>query len=302
MENLKNWINKNVPDQTGKTVVITGANSGLGFATSEILASKNAKIIMLCRNKSRGEEAIQKINKSVNNADLELIVTDLGDLTSINKTADTLNKNYKVIDILVNNAGVMIPPYSRTADGFELQFGTNHLGHFLLTALIFNLIKNSTGGRIVNVASLAHKWGNINFDDLNWEKRKYVNWKAYGDSKLANLYFTYFLADRLKKNNSGIITAAVHPGWTASELQRHSSIFSFMNNFFAQDIYMGSLPTVLAATNADIKNGEYYGPSGMMEWKGFPEKVKSNPLSHDIKTAEKLWDISEELTKTRFEL
>ena len=194
----------------------------------------------------------------------------------------------------------MVPPYSKTEDGFELQFGTNHLGHFALTAHLFDLIKNRANSRIINVISLAHKYGKINFDDLNWKKRKYKAWTAYGDSKIANLYFTYELQNQLTQNGSNTIVTAAHPGWTGTDLQRHVGLLEFLNGFFAMKIEQGDLPTLRAATDENAKCGDYFGPDGWHEWKGYPVKVKSNKLSHDKEIAKKLWAVSEELTNVRF--
>ena len=187
---------------------------------------------------------------------------DLANLESVRSFAENFKKKYSGLDLLINNAGVMIPPYSKTKDGFELQFGTNHLGHFALTALLFDAIKNTANSRIVNVSSAAHKTGNLNFDDLNWEKRKYKAWKAYGDSKICNLYFTYELQRKFEGKGYNIIAAAAHPGWTATDLQRHSGIFQFLNPLFAQKPEMGALPTLYAAVGPDVKSGDYYGPGG----------------------------------------
>jgi NAD(P)-dependent dehydrogenase (short-subunit alcohol dehydrogenase family) len=185
---------------------------------------------------------------------------------------------------------------SKSGSDCKLQFGTNHLGHFLLTGLLIDLIKNTKDSRIVNVSSTAHKTGNINFDDLNWEKRKYNDWKAYGDSKIANIYFTYELIRRLDEKGNNPVVAAAHPGWTATELQRNASLFRFLNNFFAQGIDMGALPTLYAVVGPDVKSGDYFGPSGFMEMRGYPKKVETNELSKNEEIATRLWDVSEKLT------
>jgi NAD(P)-dependent dehydrogenase (short-subunit alcohol dehydrogenase family) len=203
--------------------------------------------------------------------------------------------------LLINNAGVMIPPYSKTADGFELQFGTNHLGHFALTGRLLDRIISTSSARVVNVSSGAHKWGKIDFDDLAWEKRSYSKWKAYGASKIANLYFTFELDRRFKANNSGVLAVAAHPGWTATELQRHTGLTQFLNNFFAQDISMGALPTLRAAIEPGLKGSEYFGPEGFMETRGYPVQVETNALSRDKAIAEKLWNESEKLTGVEYE-
>ncbi len=294
------WDANNVEDQKGKIAIVTGSSSGIGLETARVLTNKNAKVIIAVRNLEKGNNATDKIKGQNKNADVEVMKIDLADLESVKKFVEEFKSKYSNLDLLINNAGVMIPPYSKTKDGFELQFGTNHLGHFALTAQLFDLIKDTPNSRIVNVSSGAHKAGNINFNDLAWEKRNYKAWKAYGDSKIANLYFTYELARKLTGKNIDTITAAAHPGWTATDLQRHSSFVGLLNKFFAQGIDMGALPTLYAATVKDVKSGDYFGPSGWQEMKGYPKKVESNELSHDQKIAAKLWEVSEELTGVKF--
>lgn len=296
--NKEKWTAENIPDQTGKTVIVTGSSSGIGFEAARVLASKNAEVIIAVRNSEKGKKAIGKITQQFPSAKLHLMKLDLADLNSIQLFSEEFKSKFEKLDLLINNAGVMIPPYSKTKDGFELQFGTNHLGHFALTAQLFN--KLSPEARIVNVASAAHKYGNINFEDLKWENRKYKAWRAYGDSKISNLYFTYKLAEKLNEAKLKIKVVAAHPGWTATDLQRHSSLFEFMNNYFAQNIEMGALPTLRAAIDPDAQNADYFGPDGWQEWKGFPVKVLSNSLSHNKEIADKLWNISENLTGVTF--
>jgi len=195
--NNKNWTIENIPDQNKKIVIITGSNSGIGFEAARILANKNAKVIVAVRNLDKGNAAKLKITKENSKAEIEVIRLDLADLSSVKSFSDELKQKYDQLDILINNAGVMIPPYSKTKEGFELQMGVNHLGHFALTMQLLDIIKKTPNSRIVNVSSGAHKIGNINFDDFNWEKRQYKAWRAYGDSKIANLYFTKELAERI---------------------------------------------------------------------------------------------------------
>lgn len=294
------WTADNISDQKGKVAIVTGSSSGIGYEAARVLANKNAEVIIAVRNRVKGDAAVRKIKAQNRNADVKEMILDLASLKSVKQFADEFNKKYNRLDILINNAGVMIPPYSRTDDGFELQFGTNHLGHFALTGQLMELLKTTPNSRIVNVSSSAHKYGNINFSDLSWEKRKYKAWRAYGDSKIANLYFTYELKERLVKHGGNPRVTASHPGWTATELQRHSGLFGFLNHFFAMSVEQGSLPTLRAATEEDVQPGDYFGPDGLGEWKGFPVKVQSNKLSHDKKIAKKLWDISEELSGIKF--
>ena len=300
--NNNKWDSTYIPAQNGKIVIVTGSSSGIGFETARVLAGKGATVIIAVRNLDKGNNASDKIKAQYKNADVHVMQLDLADLSSVKTFAENFKKNYSSLDLLINNAGVMIPPYSKTADGFELQFGTNHLGHFALTALLIDLIRKNDGARIVNVSSGAHRMGNINFDDLNWEKRKYKKWRAYGDSKIANLYFTYELSRRLKANGINLIVAASHPGWTATELQRYGGWMKPLNYIFAQDVSMGALPTLYAAVGDDTKTGDYFGPSGFQEMKGYPKKVDSNELSHDKNITAKLWDVSEKLTGIKFNL
>jgi NAD(P)-dependent dehydrogenase (short-subunit alcohol dehydrogenase family) len=296
------WTMEKISVQKGKIAIVTGSSSGIGYETARVLANKNAKVIIAVRNLEKGKVAEEKIRAQYKDADITVMELDLANLKSVRTFAENYKKQYKQLDLLINNAGVMMPPYSKTEDGFELQFGTNHLGHFALTGLLFDLIKNTLNSRIVNVSSAAHKYGNLNLQDLNWEKRKYKPMNSYGDSKIANMYFTYKLGRKLEQNGKNPIVAAAHPGWTATELQRHAGLFNFLNNFFAQDTTMGALPTLLAAVGDDVKSGDYFGPSGFMEMRGYPKKVESNELSKNEEIAQKLWDVSEELTGVRFKI
>ena len=290
------WDSANIPDQKGKIIIVTGSSSGIGYEAARVLAVKGATVIMAVRNLKKGEAAAQKIKAASKDADVVVMELNLANLISVRTFVDTFKKKYNSLHVLINNAGVMIPPYGKTDDGFELQFGTNHLGHFALTGLLLEVLLATPGARIVNVSSGVHKTGNINFNDLTWEKRKYIAWKAYGDSKIANLYFTYELQKRLKKAGSQLLVTAAHPGWTATDLQRHNGFFEAMNTFFAQKIAIGALPTLRAAIEPNISGGEYFGPGGFMEMRGYPKQVESNQLSHDAEIAKKLWDVSEILT------
>ncbi len=300
MSKNQRWTADNIPDLIGKVAIVTGSSSGIGFEAARVLANKNAEVIIAVRNQSKGDKAVQEIKEQNQNADVKVMLLDLASLKSIRNFAEEFKKQYSRLDLLINNAGVMIPPYSKTEDGFELQFGTNHLGHFALTGFLIDLINSTPGSRIVNVSSMAHKFGNINFDDLNWEKRDYRAQRSYADSKIANLYFTYELQERLAKSGSNTKVTAAHPGWTATDLQRHSGFIRFLNNFFAMTSEQGALPTLRAALDENTGSGDYYGPNGFMEMRGYPVKVKSSTLSHDKETAKKLWDVSQELTNVRF--
>lgn len=290
------WDAANIPDQKGRVVIVTGASSGLGKETARVLAEKNAFVMIAVRNVRKGQGVAEAIHKEYAAADVSVRELDLANLESVKSFAESVLEEYDRLDLLINNAGVMMCPYSKTRDGFEMQFGTNHLGHFALTGQLLPLLKKTTGSRIVVLSSLAHKMGNLDFSDLNWEKRKYNTQKAYGDSKLANLYFAYELARKLESEGNNPTVTAAHPGWTATELQRHSGLAGFLNNFFAQGVDMGALPTLRAAIDPDAHPGDYFGPRKHFEMHGYPVKVKSNARSHDRDAARELWKQSEELT------
>lgn len=293
------WDGSQIPDLSGKIALVTGASSGIGYEAARVLANKGAKVIIAVRNAVKGNTALDKIKAQNDGADVEFMQVDLSELESVNTFVKEYKEKYDKLDILINNAGVMIPPYTKTKDGFELQMGTNHFGHFALTLQLLDIIKKTPDARIVNVSSSAHKQGNINFEDLTWEKRKYKPWRAYGDSKIANLYFTFELQKKLE--GSGIKVTAAHPGWTATELQRHSGLIDNLNRFFAMSIEQGALPTLRAATDETAQGGDYYGPDGFMEMKGYPVKVDTTELAKDESKAKKLWDVSEELTQVKFD-
>lgn len=294
------WTSDNIPDQKGKVAIVTGSTSGLGKEAARVLAGKKAAIIMAVRNVKKGEGVANEIRKEFPDADVMVKELDLANLESVKAFGESIQKDYDRLDILINNAGIMMCPYSKTADGFEMQIGTNHLGHFALTGYLLPLLKKTRESRIVNLSSFGHKAGNIDFSDLNWEKRKYSAMKAYGDSKLANLYFTYELAKRLEPEGSNPKVTAAHPGWTATELQRHTGVFSFLNNFLAQDVTMGTLPTLRAVIDSEAKPGDFFGPSKFLEMHGYPVMVESNKRSHDKEAAHRLWELSEELTGVRY--
>ncbi|WP_242032212.1 SDR family NAD(P)-dependent oxidoreductase [Aphanizomenon flos-aquae] len=301
MKNEK-WNTENILSQKGRIVIVTGSSSGIGYETARVLANKQASVIIAVRNLEKGNKALAKIIQQNKDADVRVMELDLANLASVNNFAENFQKNYSRLDLLINNAGVMIPPYSKTTDGFELQFGTNHLGHFALTGQLLKLLISTKASRIVNVSSGAHNFGTLDFDDLNWEKRNYAQWTAYGDSKLANLYFTYELDRKLKEQGINTVVTASHPGWTATELQRTAGdVMKYLNGIFAQDITMGALPTLRAAIEEGLKGGEYFGPNGFMEISGYPVKVESNQLSKDRAIAQKLWVVSEQLTSVKFE-
>lgn len=290
------WTAAEIPDQTGRVVVITGASSGIGLEAAKALAAKNATVIIAVRSKQRGQTAIARIRQTCPEANLRLMLLDLAELQTVQQFAERFTGEFDRLDLLINNAGVMLPPYSKTKDGFELQMGTNHFGHFALTGWLLPLLLRTPKSRIVTVSSGAHRWGAIDFDDLHWERRRYKAWNAYCDSKIANLYFTYELARRLQEAGAGTLSVAAHPGWSATRLQRHTSLLSFLSRFFAQPASMGALPMLYAAVAPEVAGGDYFGPDGWQEWRGYPRKVDSNARSHDRETAARLWAVSEDLT------
>ncbi|MGE8377255.1 MAG: oxidoreductase [Sphingobacterium sp.] len=299
----KNWTVDDIPSQQGKIILITGANSGLGLQASTVLSSKGAQVIMTARNLKSGNEAISLIKKKNANAKLDLMQLDLSDFASIHQFSHEFHKKYKQLDVLINNAGVMFPAKRElTKQKFEVQFGTNHLGHFLLTSLLLDILKNTPNSRIAIQSSGQHKAKmgrpDIHFNDLNFDKgyNKYV---AYTQSKLANLLFAYELDRRLKANDIDVTVASAHPGYTKTNLVRHSGFFvqAIITNLLAQSVEMGTLPILRAATDTSITGGEYFGPTKMNEMRGYPELVRSSDKSYDRGLAEKLWMISEQLTQ-----
>ncbi|UMY64347.1 MULTISPECIES: oxidoreductase [unclassified Flavobacterium] len=302
-----NWTADNMASQHGKTILITGANSGIGFEATKVLSKKGAHIIMTSRNLQKGNEALEAIKKGSPNAKLDLMQLDLADFHSIKKFSDEFHSKYSKLDVLVNNAGVMNPPKREvTKQNFEVQFGTNHLGHFLLTGLLLDTLKNTPNSRISVQSSIVHKTESmkpdIHFDDLNFEK-SYNRDQAYAQSKLANLLFAYELDRRLKTHNIKMIVTAAHPGYTKTNLQANSGfmIAVVLNNILAQNVKIGALPILRAATEENLKGGEYFGPTKTMEMRGFPELVKSSDKSYDKDLAKRLWDVSEKLTGIKYE-
>ncbi len=290
------WSANDIADQTGRLAVITGATSGIGKEAARVLAGKNASVVIAARNLKKADEVSAGIRKEFPRADVSVRELDLASLASVKTFADSLIEDNQRLDALINNAGVMMCPYSKTADGFEIQMGVNHLGHFALTGRLLPLLKKTTGSRIVVLSSLAHKMGKIDFADLSWETRKYNTNRAYGDSKLANLYFTYELARKLAARGANPVVAAAHPGWTRTDLQRHSGMMRILNHFFSQGVALGALPTLRAGFDPEAQPGDFFGPSKFFEMHGNPVKVQSNARSQDVAAARELWKQSEALT------
>ncbi len=296
---MGSWDFEMMPDQTGRVAIVTGANTGIGLETAAALAAKGATVVMACRNRQKAEGAMVEIRERTSDAKLELIELDLASLASIEAFAETFRAGHDRLDLLINNAGVMIPPLGRTEDGFELQFGCNHLGHFALTGRLLDLLEATPRARVVSVSSMAHRYGSMDFDNLNAEQ-SYDRMAAYAQSKLANLLFTFELQRRLETKRSGVIATAAHPGWTGTDLQRHSKLISLFNIVFAQKPPTGALPTLRAATDCEARGGDYFGPGGLFELRGHPVKVETTQAARDEGDARRLWEVSETLTGVSF--
>jgi len=299
MENKK-WGIQNIPEQKDKTIIITGATSGLGKEATRVLAKKNATVIMAVRNTQKAEIVVSEIRKEYANVKIDIRSLDLGSLDSISSFAKGVLEDYKNLDILINNAGIMMCPYSKTKNGFEIQMGTNHLGPFALTGLLMPLLMSTKNARIISTSSVAHNQGDIDFTDINWGKRKYNTSKAYSDSKLANLYFSYELKRRLENVENPPLVVTAHPGGTKTDLARHSGILNVFMNLLFLPVEKGVLSTLRAATDVNAKSGDYYGPGGFMQVRGFPELVQSSKMSHNLTNAKRLWDLSEQLTGVQY--
>jgi NAD(P)-dependent dehydrogenase (short-subunit alcohol dehydrogenase family) len=295
------WTSDDVPGQHGRLAVVTGANTGLGFETARVLAARGASVVLAVRDTDKGKQAAARIAGAAPGADVTVQPLDLASLESIRAAAGELRARHPRIDLLINNAGVMFPPKQATGDGFELQLGTNHLGHFALTGLLLEQMLPVPGSRVVTVSSLAHRIGaRINFGDLQ-SGRSYRKVGAYSQSKLANLMFTYELARRLSGAGTTIAVAA-HPGLAATELTRHSpAIAAFIYaRLMSQNAAMGALPVLRAATDPGVLGGQYYGPGGLFGARGYPELAESSRRSRDTALQRRLWTVSEELTGVTF--
>ncbi|MFF5031749.1 oxidoreductase [Nocardia salmonicida] len=283
---MSKWTVADLPDQTGRTIIVTGANSGLGAATARALAAAGARVVLACRDTAKAERVAAGMR-----GETEVRELDLANLNSVRAFTDSIER----VDVLINNAGVMALPLRRTADGFEMQFGTNHLGHFALTNLLLDRITD----RVVTVSSVAHRIGRIDIADPNWEQRHYDRWLAYGQSKLANLMFAFELQRRLAGEGAAVISVAAHPGYAATELMSHTetvqdAVMWLGNRMLAQDAHQGALPTLFAAT-AEVKAGTFYGPDGFLGLRGNPARAGSAPTARNRKVAAELWELSEKL-------
>jgi NAD(P)-dependent dehydrogenase (short-subunit alcohol dehydrogenase family) len=307
---MAGWNTSNIRDQSGRLAVVTGANSGIGLVTARELARAGAHVVMAVRDTNRGDEAAGAVRSAVAAAEVEVMELDLADLSSVRSFADAFGERHEGPDLLVNNAGVMALPHRTTADGFEMQLGTNHLGHFALTGLLLPSLASRPDARVVTVSSGAHKMGKVDFGDLQGERR-YRKWTAYGQSKLANLLFAFELGRRAAAAGLELTSVAAHPGYAATNLQSagprmsgsglEERLMSVANRIFAQDEEHGALPTLYAATEPDLPSGSYVGPDGPLEMRGRPRLVGASDRAWDEETARRLWETSEELTGVRFD-
>ena len=300
------WSETDVPDQGGRVVVVTGSNTGIGYHAAAVLAARGAHVVLAVRNLDKGTAALSRIVAASPGADVAVQALDLSSLDSVRTAADALRAAYPRIDLLINNAGVMWTPKQLTADGFEMQFGTNHLGHFALTGLLLDHLLPVPGSRVVTVSSLGHRLlASIHFDDLQWERR-YNRVAAYGQSKLANLMFTYELQRRLAAHpDAKTVAVAAHPGGSNTELMRNlpaiaQPLMGVLGPALFQSAEMGALPTLRAATDPAALGGQYYGPDGFLEQGGHPKVVHSSRQSRDVELQRRLWAVSEELTGVSF--
>jgi protochlorophyllide reductase len=309
---MSRWTAADIPDQSGRTVLVTGANSGLGLRTAEALAHKGAHVLMGCRDATRGEAARSDVTTSATGPAPEVVPLDLADLGSVREAAQSVAGAVERLDVLVNNAGVMAMPLRRTADGFELQFATNHLGHYALTGLLLPALLRAKGPRVVTVSSNGHRMGRNDWSDPNWERRRYLKWPAYGQSKLANLLFTRELARRAHETGSSLVAVAAHPGNSATHLLAASTdasgrrlvgqLMNWGNQLIAQPDSAGALPQLYAATMPDVIPGEYFGPDRLFQLRGHPTRVGSSAAARDDEAARRLWQLSEELTGVAYVL
>jgi protochlorophyllide reductase len=300
------WTADDIPDQSGRTVLVTGASDGLGLRSACALAAKGAAVLLGCRNLEKGERAGEAVSAVATGPAPALMRLDLTDLSSVRAAADTLTSTVPRLDTLLNNAGVMAVPLARTPEGFEAQFATNHLGHYALTGLVLPILLRAPAPRVVSVSSLMHRFGRSRWDDPNCHRSRYQRWPAYGRSKLANLQFMHELARRAAEALTALTSAAAHPGYSSTHLivtttdarrtRVRGPIMRAVTRMTAQSAEMGALPQLYAATMPDVASGDYFGPDGPGETRGHPRRVGSSKASRDEAAARRLWDVSAELT------
>lgn len=299
---MTDWTFDSIPPQTGRTAIVTGANTGIGYETARALAHKGAHVVLACRDLQKANVAVERIASEKPAGSVRARELDLSDLESVRRFSEQFAGEHERLDLLINNAGVMVPPASTTRQGFELQLGTNHLGHFALTGRLLPLLRRTPGARVVVVSSTAHNFGRIDFDDLDFTRRGYNAWRAYGQSKLANLLFALELQRRLAAAGDDLIVTAAHPGWTATDLQRTAGFARVLNPLFAMRPADGALPTLRAATDPDARAGDYFGPRRCFEMNGPPGPARRHRRAQDLEVAARLWQVSEQRTGVQFAL
>ena len=305
------WNYDNIPDQSGRVVLVTGGNSGLGFHTCRGLAAKGAQVLLACRSTQKGEQAAAAIRQELPQADVTVVELDLADLGSVQACAETVHRGWERLDLLINNAGVMAIPRQETAQGFEMQFGVNHLGHFALSGQLLPLLLKTHASRVVHVSSVAHRFGHLNFDDLHGQQ-KYSHSRAYSQSKLANLLFALELHRKLARMGTATLSVAAHPGYSATNLQAvgprargsalEMQLWRILNVLLAQSAEQGALPQLFAATAAEVNGGDYIGPDGWLSVRGYPQKELAKETAYEEETAQRLWKVSMELSGETYAL
>jgi NAD(P)-dependent dehydrogenase (short-subunit alcohol dehydrogenase family) len=300
------WTTDDIPDLSGRTALVTGANSGLGLRTAEALAAAGARVLLGCRNADKAAVALESVRARARGAAPEVVPMDLADLDAVARAASAVSGSVERLDILVNNAGVMALPLRRTPQGHEMQFATNHLGHFALTGRLLPSLLAAPSPRVVTVASQGHRMGRIRWDDPDWEHGRYVTWLAYGQTKLANLLFTTELDRRAREAGSSLVAAAAHPGYARTHLSaagpemRGNKVMlrltQWSDRVFGQSDEMGALPQLYAATMPDVRGDDYFGPDGPFQSRGFPQRVGRSARASSKDDARRLWELSERLT------
>ena len=309
MGTMARWTGDDIADLSGKSMIITGANSGIGYEAALMLARKRANVVLACRSLDKAADAAAQIARACASAAVEIMQLDLASLASVRDFADAFRRSGRRLDVLCNNAGVMALPYCRTVDGFEMQFATNHLGHFALTGLLLDLLLATPNARVVTVSSNAHRMGRIHFDDLQWE-HGYRKWLAYGQSKLANLLFALELQRKADAARAKLLSVACHPGYAATNLQAagprmegsslREAMMAAANRLFSQSAAIGALSIAYAAVAPEVRGGDYIGPDGFAQNWGYPVKVGCGASARDREAAARLWEVSERLTGVHY--
>jgi NAD(P)-dependent dehydrogenase (short-subunit alcohol dehydrogenase family) len=305
---MPRWTAQDIPDQAGTTIVVTGANSGLGLRSAEALAAKGAHVVLACRNAAKAASALEAVKARATGPAPEVVALDLASLASVSECAAELGERLDRLDVLLNNAGIMAVPKAKTVDGFESQIGTNHLGHFALTGRLLPTLLAAPAPRVVNVSSNAHKFGRLHLDDLFFERTHYSRWRSYGQTKLANLLFTSELQNRATNAGASLTAVAAHPGYAATNLTSGPAtgaaflrpVLRLGDRLVGQPDHMGALPQLYAATMPDVLPDDYWGPDSFREQRGHPTRVGRSRAARDAESARRLWERSEELTGVQY--